>query len=59
MGRAAAHVRDQPAMNLADQSLGDRTAIVQITANEFKSVAIVQKLAHILRIGFGHRLSRE
>ena len=59
MGRAAAHARDQPAMNLADQSLGDRPAVVQIIADEFESVAIVQKFARIVRIGLRHRLSRE
>ena len=59
MSRAAAHARDQPPMNLADQSLGDRPAVVQVFTDEFKRVTIVQKLPRVVRIGLRHRLSRE
>lgn len=46
-------------MDLSNQTLGDRSAVAQITADELEGVAVVEQLADIVGVGLGDRLSSE
>jgi len=55
--RAPPHSFDQPLVNLADQSLRDRCAAGEVLRDEIERPPVVQKLPHIVGVGFRYRLA--
>ena len=56
-GAAAPHSFRQPLVNLADQPLRDRCAAGRVLRDEIERPPVVQKLPHIVGVGFRYRLA--
>ncbi len=55
--RAIPHSFHQPLVDLADQPLRDRCAAGQVLRDEIKRPSVVQKLPHIVGVGFRDRFA--
>src|SRR5688572_10064574 len=50
----SAHALDQPLVDLAEKTFADRRAAREVLADEIERGAVVQKLAHVVRVGTTH-----